>query len=151
MASKAAEKQKIVTIFGGTGFVGRYIVHDLAKTGAIIKVATRAPECGYFLKTYGDTGQIVPVACNYRDEKAVTDLVAGSDYVVNCIGILNQKRKKSTFQRIHQDLPEIIAKACKKHKIKRFVHISALGAENGVSKYACSKLAGEKLLSLIHI
>lgn len=134
---------KQATIFGGTGFVGAQIVRELAKMGVTVKVATRIPERAYFLKTCGNVGQIVPFACNYDDPDSIAAAVKGSDYVVNCIGILYQ-RGKNTFQRAHVEIPEAIAQACKKEKVERFVHISALGVDKSTSKYAQSKMEGEK-------
>jgi uncharacterized protein YbjT (DUF2867 family) len=136
---------KTACIFGGTGFIGRQVVRELAQRGVRIKVATRIPECGYFLKPYGSVGQIVPIQCNYNDPASIQQLVRGCDYVVNCIGILYE-RKKNAFKRVHTDLPANIAKACADEGVERFVHISALGVEEGSSKYAKSKLEGEKAI-----
>ena len=136
-------KQKIVTIFGGTGFLGRQIVRELAKIGYGVKVATRVPEHAYFLKPCGTPGQIVPVAVDYKDSKTISEALKGSDFVVNCIGILFEK-KKGGFDAVHHVLAETIAKAAKKEGVKRLVHISALGVDKANSKYAKSKLAGEK-------
>ncbi len=138
-------KEQIATIFGGTGFVGRQIVRELALRGVIVKVATRIPEAAYFLKPMGSVGQIVPVRCDYSDQAAVAALVKGSDIVINCIGILYEKGK-SMFQHAHVDVPVIIASASAKAGVKRLVHISALGIESNTSKYAKTKLEGEKAL-----
>ncbi len=137
------QKGKIATIFGGTGFVGRQIVRELADKGIIVKVATRIPESAYFLKPCGVVGQVVPFACDYKDTNDVHEAVKGSDYVVNCIGILYEKRG-SKFERAHVDIPAMIAKACADEKVSRFVHVSALGCEEGTSKYAKTKFDGEK-------
>lgn len=134
---------KIATIFGGTGFVGRQIVRELAKRGVTVKVASRIPESAYFLKPHGTVGQVVPIKCDYTEE-SIKSAIEGSDYVVNCVGILFQRGKKRSFQKIHVDLPTLIAKACKKAKTDRFVHISALGVDQCTSKYAKTKLEGEK-------
>lgn len=134
--------QKTAVIFGGTGFVGRHIVRDMAAKGWRIKIATRVPESAYYLKPAGDVGQIVPVTCDYSDYNAVTNLIKGADYVINCIGILFEKRKDN-FTRVHSDLPESIATACAVEKVSRFVHISALGIDQSSSKYAASKREGE--------
>ncbi len=136
---------KTATVFGGTGFVGSLVVRELAKRSIRIKVATRVPESAYFLKPAGSVGQVVPFACNYRDPASIALAVSGSDYVVNCVGILAEK-KKGDFTRIHTDLPAEIAKACKNEGVKRLVHISALGIEDSTSRYAQTKLEGEKLL-----
>ncbi|MCB1784123.1 MAG: complex I NDUFA9 subunit family protein [Alphaproteobacteria bacterium] len=135
---------KVATVFGGTGFLGRQIVADLAARGVRVKVATRVPEHAYSLKPYGQVGQVVPFACDYSDGASVARAIAGSDLVVNCIGILYEKGKSGRFQKIHVDLPALIAKACAENGVGRFVHVSALGCDTGTSRYAKSKLEGEK-------
>lgn len=139
-----AHNQKIATIFGGTGFVGKQIVRELAARGITIKVATRIPESAYFLKPHGAVGQIVPFACDYSDAQSVANAVKGADYVVNCIGILYEKGKTSKFQRAHVDIPAMIAKVCADEGVDQLVHISALGCESGTSSYAKTKFEGEK-------
>lgn len=137
-----ARSDKVATVFGGTGFLGRQVVRELAKRGITVKVATRVPECAYFLRPCGTVGQIVPLACDYKDENSIIAAVAGSDYVVNCIGILFEKRK-GQFCKVHTELAGKIADACARADVKRFVHISALGCDKGTSNYAKTKLAGE--------
>ncbi len=134
---------KIATVFGGTGFLGTQIVRELADRGITVKVATRVPERAYFLKPCGVVGQVVPFACDYSDPESVRNAVSGADYVVNCIGILFEKGKKSKFQRAHVDTPAMIAKACTDEKVPRFVHVSALACDKGTSKYAKTKREGE--------
>jgi NADH dehydrogenase len=136
-------KRKIAVVFGGTGFVGRYVVRDLAAAGYQIKVASRVPERGYDLKPAGDVGQIVPVCCDYADYDSIAGVVDGADCVVNCIGILFEK-KRGGFQRIHAELPEAIAAACAVGGVRKFVHISALGIVDSASRYAVSKREGEE-------
>jgi NADH dehydrogenase len=139
------KQQKIATIFGATGFIGRYITQELAMQGYIIRAATRNPSKAYFLKPYGQIGQVVPFPCD-GSKKSIESAIDGADLVVNCVGILFEK-KKAAFMKIHSDLPEVIAKACAKKEVSRFIHISALACDVGTSKYAKSKLAGEgKLL-----
>lgn len=134
---------KNVTIFGGTGFLGRYIVARLARAGAVIRVATRHPQSAYFLRTNGVVGQIVPVLSNYSSPEEIARDVAGADIVINCLGILNQSRK-SKFSRLHTDVPQWIAQACAAAQVSRFVHVSALGVDKSASEYAKTKLAGEQ-------
>ena len=81
-------------IFGGTGFLGRYIVQKLAREGVRIKIATRTPQSAYFLRPYGDVGQIVPVMCDYS-QASIENMIEGCDMVVNCVGILYEKGKNS--------------------------------------------------------
>ncbi len=136
------DSYKQACIFGGTGFIGRQIVRELARQGYAIKVATRVPERAYFLRTAGNVGQIVPFACNYKDEASMRAAVKGCDVVINCIGVLYE-RGKNSFTKIHTELPRSIAKACSLEKVGRFVHISALGCDEAHSKYAKSKRNGE--------
>lgn len=138
-------KRKIVTIFGGTGFIGRHVVKRLAAEGYTIKVATRIPEQANYLKTCGAVGQVVPVLCDYQDKDSLRRMISGCDFVVNCIGILFQKRNNK-FRRLHEELPTQIAALCSEESVGRFVHISALGADQGKSRYAASKLAGERMI-----
>lgn len=136
---------KTACVFGGSGFIGRHVVRELAKAGYRVKVASRIPESAFFLKPYGMVGQIVPVACRYSDEADIKNVVRGCDVVVNCVGILYERRKND-FQKVHCDIPAVIAKACTQEGVSRFVHISALGCDTGRSKYAQSKRAGEDAL-----
>jgi NADH dehydrogenase len=137
-----ALSDKVATIFGGTGFVGRHIVRELAKQHITVRVATRTPEKAYFLRPFGHVGQIVPEYCDIHDDADLRRLVETSDYVINCVGILSEKGK-ATFERMHHHLPERIASMCAAEEVERFVHISALGADNNPSRYARTKKAGE--------
>lgn len=139
-------QNKTVTVFGGSGFVGSQIVRELSDQGFLIKVATRVPERAYDLKPCGYVGQIVPVACDYSDDESIEAAVSGADYVVNCIGILYERGKRSTFKKAHIDTPQKITKACANQGVERFVHISALGCDTGTSRYAKTKLAGEEVI-----
>lgn len=136
-------KNQIITIFGGSGFLGSHIVQDLARAGFRIKIVTRIPESAYELKTQGNVGQIVACTCDYGDDKAIEEIVSGSYAVINLIGILYEKRK-SKFKKAHVSIPEKIAASCKKKEVSKFIHVSALGVERGISKYAKSKLSGEE-------
>lgn len=134
---------KTATVFGGTGFVGRYVVARLARAGAIVRVITRYTSAAYFLRTNGVVGQIVPIKSSYGTYEDIDRDVAGSDVVVNCLGILAETRRCS-FDHVHHELPQWIAQACTKYNVKRLVHISALSAADSKSKYAESKRAGEQ-------
>lgn len=135
---------QIITVFGGTGFLGRYVAMQLAKMGAQVKIVTRHLPSAYFLRPYGDVGQIVPVAARYSSREEIEDLVKGSFAVVNCLGILSEKRRNQ-FTHIHTDVPAWIAEACAKYGVYRFIHVSALGVDKSQSEYAISKLSGEIL------
>lgn len=134
---------KTATVFGGTGFVGRYIVRELARAGYLVKVATRIPERGYFLRPYGGVGQIVPLYCDDRDQASIDQAIRNADLVVNCVGILYERRRHD-FQRIHVDLANSIAQSCARLGVVRLVHLSALGVDRAQSRYAKTKLAGEE-------
>ncbi len=134
-------QNKIATVFGGTGFIGRYIIAQLAREGATIKVVTRHPSSAYFLRQFGGVGQIVPVL-NDLSPESIERVIAGSDVVVNCMGILFEKRK-SKFKTVHEDYARQIAQACAKYNVKRLVHISAAGIDKSQSQYAQTKRAGE--------
>ncbi|OIN86787.1 MAG: hypothetical protein AUJ12_03990 [Alphaproteobacteria bacterium CG1_02_46_17] len=135
-------KGRIVTVFGGTGFIGARVVAELLAAGARVRVATRHTESVYFLRQFGEVGQVVAIPCSYRNQQDIEKAVAGSEMVVNCIGILYEKRK-SNFSHIHTDLPVWIAGACAKYGVSRFVHISALSVDRAKSEYAISKMSGE--------
>lgn len=137
-------QNKVACVFGGSGFVGRQVVRALAEKGFVVKVATRVPEGAYFLKSAGSVGQIVPFECDIHDDDSVAVAVSGAQVVVNCVGALFEKGKRQTFQKLHVDFPAILAKACAKAGAVRLVHISALGVDVGTSKYAKTKLEGEK-------
>jgi NADH dehydrogenase len=135
-------KQKIATVFGGTGFVGTQVVRKLAKRGYTIKVATRIPEKAYFLRPCGTVGQIVPFACDYS-EASIQNAVSGAEVVVNCVGTLFDRKKKG-FQKAHTEFPASIARACAQQGVTYFIHISAAGVDVSTSKYAQSKREGEQ-------
>ena len=137
--------QKTAVIFGGTGFVGRYIVNALAEAGWHIRVATRVPELAYSLKTTAHVGQVTAVHCHYNDYDSIASVLKGATIAVNCIGILYE-RKKGDFTRIHADLPESIAAACAVEGVERLIHLSALGIDQATSQYAKSKREGEARL-----
>jgi NADH dehydrogenase len=134
---------KLVTIFGGSGFIGRYLVRHLAAQGWRVRVAVRDTERAGFLKPSGNLGQIAMFPCSISDEAAVARAVAGADAVVNLVGILFERGKR-TFQRVHVDGAASVAKAAAAAGVKRLVHMSALGADpQSASSYARSKDAGE--------
>lgn len=136
-------KNRLVTVFGGSGFVGRYIVRQLAEAGARVRVAVRDTEKADFLKTCGDLGQVSLIPASLFSEEDVTGAVDGADWVINCVGILYERGAR-TFQAVHVDGAARIAQAAAKAGATRFVHISALGADaDSPSAYAQSKAAGE--------
>jgi NADH dehydrogenase len=134
---------KLVTIFGGSGFVGRYITRRLAKEGWRVRVAVRRPNEALFVKTYGVVGQVVPILANIRDDASVAAAIHGADAVVNCVGILATDGK-NTFEAVQADGAERVARLAAEAGITRFVQISAIGADaDSKSQYARTKAAGE--------
>jgi uncharacterized protein YbjT (DUF2867 family) len=136
---------KIATVFGGTGFVGRQVVRGLARKGYTVKVASRVPESAFFLRTAGFVGQIVPFACDYKNPASIAHAVRGAEIVVNCIGILYERRK-GDFKRVQAELPGTIAQVCADEDVKRFIHISIPNIEQDNSQYAKTKLEGERAI-----
>ncbi|RRH73872.1 complex I NDUFA9 subunit family protein [Falsigemmobacter faecalis] len=134
---------KLVTIYGGSGFVGRYIARRLAKEGWRVRVAVRRPNEAIFVRGYGDVGQLEPVLCNIRDEASVAAAMKGADAVVNCVGVLNSLGKNK-FDAVHVEGAGRVARLAAAAGIPSLVHISAIGADAGSqSDYARSKAEGE--------
>ncbi len=136
----------IVTIFGGSGFVGRYIAHHMAHAGWRVRVAVRRPNEAMHVKLYGDVGQVEPILCNVRDEASTRRAIEGADAVVNCVGIM-QETKFQSFEDVHVDAPAQIARLSAEAGVTKLVHISALGAVAGAeSAYAETKAEGDALV-----
>ena len=139
----ASTDRKVATVFGGSGFIGRYVVQRLTALDYIIRVATTHPEAARFLQTQGRVGQIVPFPASVTDAAAVARAVAGADLVVNLVGILFE-RKPGDFQRLQAEGPGIIAKAAAAAGVARLVQVSAIGADAASpAAYGRSKAAGE--------
>lgn len=137
-------KNKIITVFGGNGFLGRSVVQRLAQQGARVRVAVRNTDKANSLRVYGDVGQIMPIQVFLNDQKAIDAVCQGAHSVINLTGRLYEK-KDSTFDAVHVEGAQAIAKACTKYNVQNFVHISALGADSKASsKYAHTKALGEK-------
>ena len=134
---------KLVTIYGGSGFVGRYIARRMAKEGWRVRVATRRPNEALFVKTYGAVGQVEPVFCNIRDDASVRASMHGADAVVNCVGTFD-KGGRNSFEAIQKQGAGRIARLAAQAGVGTFVHLSAIGADaKSDSLYAQSKAAGE--------
>ena len=135
---------KLVTIYGGSGFVGRYIARRMAKAGWRVRVAVRRPNEALFVRPYGVVGQVEPVLCNIRDEASVAAAMAGADAVVNCVGILVESGK-NRFDPVQAEGPTRIARLAAEAGISTMVHISAIGADiESQSDYASTKGEGEE-------
>lgn len=134
---------KLVTIFGGSGFVGRQIARRMAADGWRVRVAVRRPNEAGVVRTYGAVGQVEPVPCNIRDDLSVTAALSDADAVINCVGVL-VREGKNTFDAVHDEGAGRIARISAQRGVARLVHLSAIGADvEGASAYARSKGAGE--------
>lgn len=134
---------KLVTIYGGSGFVGRYIARRMAKEGWRVRVAVRRPNEALFVKPYGTVGQVEPFPCNVRDDASVAAAMQGADAVVNCVGILGEHRR-NTFDAVQAEGAGRVARLAAENGVATMVHVSAIGADaNSESEYAQSKAAGE--------
>ena len=134
---------KLVTIYGGAGFVGRYIARRMAKEGWRVRVAVRRPNESLFVKPYGAVGQVEPVFCNVRDDASVRAAMQGADAVVNCVGVLTE-RGKNSFEAIQAEGAGRVARMAAELGVGQLVHISAIGADaNAKSDYARTKAEGE--------
>jgi len=134
---------KLVTIYGGSGFLGRYIARRMAKQGWRVRVAVRRPNEALFVRPYGAVGQVEPVLCNIRDDASVRLAMSGADAVVNCVGILGEIGK-NRFDAVQAEGPARVARIAAEEGVGRVVQISAIGADpQSDSAYARSKAAGE--------
>ena len=133
----------IATIFGGSGFLGRYVVKRLAGAGYVVRVAVRRTEPAAFLRTMGDVGQIQLMAASITDDVAVARAVAGASVVINLVGILAEN-KPGDFEKLQAEGAGRVANAAAAARVTHLVQMSAIGADiNSPSKYASSKGRGE--------
>ena len=136
--------QDVVTVFGGSGFIGRYVVKRLAQAGHRVRVAVRDPEAALFLKPMGRVGQIVPLAAPVTDEAGVKRAVEGAGTVINLVGILSERRR-GDFLAIHAEGAGRVARLAASSGVTRLVQMSAIGADAASpSLYGQSKAAGEQ-------
>ncbi|MGF1606425.1 MAG: complex I NDUFA9 subunit family protein [Rhodothalassiaceae bacterium] len=135
---------RLITVFGASGFVGRYVVQRLARQGHRIRAATRKPHEALFLKPMGNVGQIQLVEANLRNAASVKAAVEGADAVVNLVGILAESGKQS-FEALQAQGPGLIAKAAAQAGARSFVHVSAIGADaQSKAAYQRTKAKGEE-------
>jgi NADH dehydrogenase len=133
----------IVTVFGGSGFIGRYLVAQLARRGWQIRVAVRHPRKARFLQPLGDVGQITFIQAPLQDAEAISAALAGADAAVNLVGLLYERGRQS-FGATHVEGARLIAEAAAAQGLKRLVQVSAIGADpRAEANYARSKAAGE--------
>ena len=136
-------KNQICTILGGGGFIGRYLVRNLTKKNYRCIISTRKAFQKGYLKTQATPGSIELVDWNPNNFSELKEAIKNSDIVINLIGILYETRKQK-FYNIHTNIPEAVAKICSESDVKKFIHVSAIGAnENSKSLYQKSKYQGE--------
>ena len=134
----------IATILGGGGFIGRYLVRKMTERNYQCIIPTRNAYLKGYLKTQAPPGAIEFIDFNLKDFSKIEEAIKNSDIVINLIGILYENRKQK-FTNIHSDLPGLIAKLCSESEVKKFIHVSAIGAnEDSKSLYQQSKFAGEQ-------
>ncbi|MBL4812008.1 MAG: complex I NDUFA9 subunit family protein [Rhodobacteraceae bacterium] len=134
---------RLVTIYGGAGFAGRYIARRMAKSGWRVRVATRDPNEAMEVRTYGVVGQVSPILCNIRDEDSTRAAMRGADVVINCVGLTGEKRK-NTFDAVQAEGAERVARLADEEGVGHLVHFSAICADSeSASGYARTKAEGE--------
>ncbi len=139
--------RRVATVFGGSGFLGRYIVKRLAQRGYVVRVAVRDPEAALFLKPMGAVGQVVPLYADIGNDATVARAVEAADVVVSLVGILAENRK-GEFERVHVEGAGRIAQFAAAAGAISLVHVSAIGADPASgSLYGASKGRGEQAVS----
>lgn len=139
----------LVTVFGGSGGIGRQIVKLLAQDGYQVRVAVRDPQAALFLKPMGDVGQVTPVQANVRNQESVRSAVTGADAVINLVGILSESGAQR-FGAVQNQGAAFIAEAAAEAGAETLIHISAIGAAaTSPSAYARSKAAGEAAVTSV--
>lgn len=136
-------KDRIATVIGGSGFVGRYAVRALARDGWRVRAACRRPDLAGHLQPMGRVGQVHPVQANLRYPASLAHAVRGAETVITSVGVLAPVGRQS-FEAIHVEGPRAAAKAARDAGVRRFIHVSAIGADaQSNARYARTKAAGE--------
>ncbi len=144
MSEAAREANRLATVFGGSGFLGRYIVRALVHQGWRIRVAVRRPDLAAFLQPIGGVGQIQPVQANLRFPESIAAAIEGATAVVNATGV-KAERGAQTYTAVHVEGALALARAVLAARVPAYVHISGIGADpNSASPYIASKGLGEK-------
>ncbi len=134
---------RLVTVFGGSGFLGRHLVKRLAARGWRVRVAVRDPEGANYLKSMGDVGQVAPVLANLRDEASVARALEGAEAAVNLVGLLYEWGRQR-FDAIHAEGAGRVARAATAAGVERLIQVSAIAAgPDALARYGRTKAAGE--------
>ncbi|MBK5926736.1 complex I NDUFA9 subunit family protein [Rhodobaculum claviforme] len=134
---------KLVTIYGGSGFVGRYVTQRMARQGWRVRVAVRRPNEALFVKPYGVVGQVEPVFCNIRDDDSVRAAMKSADAVINCVGILVEEGP-NRFADVQSEGAARVARIAAEEGVGQLVQLSAIGADSAsASVYSRTKAEGE--------
>ncbi|MEG9861594.1 MAG: complex I NDUFA9 subunit family protein [Parvularculales bacterium] len=137
-------ENRLITVFGGSGFIGRYVVGRLSKRGYRLRVAVRHPNRAPYLKPMGEVGQIDVVAADITNPASVEAALEGAWGCVNLVGILYETRRR-TFNAIHHQAAASLAVCASRRGVRHFVHLSAIGADaESRSSYGRSKARGEQ-------
>jgi uncharacterized protein YbjT (DUF2867 family) len=143
MTEATREANRLVTVFGGSGFLGRSIVRALANQGWRIRVAVRRPDLAAFLQPIGGVGQIQPVQANLRFPNSIAAAIEGATAVVNATGVAAESGAQ-TFTAVHVEGATALARAARDAHVSSYVHISGIGSDvNSASRYIASKGLGE--------
>ena len=139
----STETMPLVTVFGGSGFIGRYVAQRMARRGWRVRIAVRRPNEALFTRTYGVLGQVAPIQANIRDDESCRRAIAGSKAVVYAVGVLFNAGK-NTFEAVQAEGPERVARLAAEAGVGTFTLVSAIGADpESPSEYARTKAAGE--------
>lgn len=137
-------RKDIVTVLGGTGFVGKHVVKHLARAGYMVNVVSRTPDQALELRVLGPVGKVVLSRGNIRDIESIKPYLATSFAAIDLVGIMHESGKQR-FSTLHAQAAEKVAKAAKETGVERYFYMSALGVDKAfTSKYAKSKANGEK-------
>ena len=143
MAEAPYVSKRLVTVFGGSGFIGRYVVRALARRGWRVRVAVRRPDLAGFLQPLGDVGQIHAVQANLRYPASIASALIGAEAAINLAGIQSQHGRQN-FEAVHSFGAREVARAAAAHGIGVLVHMSGIGADpSSPSPYVASKGRGE--------
>ena len=143
------DRTPLVTIVGGSGFIGRYVAQRMARRGWRVRVACRRPNEALFVKPYGSVGQVEPIQCNIRDDASMRRVIQGADAVVNCVGVL-WENGRNRFDAVQGEGAARVARLSAEEGVKRVVHISAIGANaESESQYARTKAEGETQIQAV--